>query len=172
MTPDDLAKSDTEHGHQRALFHWANMAYMHGFRVADNPEAYAGVDTAMHFEYEYSRTFTDPQPLHLNMMFAIPNGGLRDKITAGKLKAEGVKAGVLDILLPVPMRHITAKYGALCGLFIEMKDPTRRNHKNQGMSLDQCTFAANVTELGYRAVTCFTWREAANQIKRYYGMEG
>ena len=32
-----------------------------------------------------------------SVMFAIPNGGVRDKVTAGKLKAEGVTAGAPDI---------------------------------------------------------------------------
>lgn len=46
--------------------------------------------------------------------FAIPNGGLRSKKTAARLKAEGVKAGVPDIFLPVSV-------GIWSGLFIEMK---------------------------------------------------
>jgi hypothetical protein len=33
-------------------------------------------------------------------IFAIPNGGLRNKITAGKLKVEGVTAGVPDLFIP------------------------------------------------------------------------
>jgi hypothetical protein len=50
----------------------------------------------------------------LEMMYAIPNGGMRNKVVAGKLKAEGVKAGVLDIFLPVAR-------GEYHGLYIEMK---------------------------------------------------
>jgi len=34
------------------------------------------------------------------MIFAIPNGGLRGKIAAAKLKAEGVTAGVPDLYIP------------------------------------------------------------------------
>ena len=37
----------------------------------------------------------------LTLMHAIPNGGHRNKITAARLKAEGVRAGVPDICLPV-----------------------------------------------------------------------
>ncbi len=33
----------------------------------------------------------------LGLLFAIPNGGLRNKLVARKLKMEGVKAGVLEI---------------------------------------------------------------------------
>lgn len=49
-----------------------------------------------------------------NLLFAVPNGGLRDKVTASKLKMEGVLAGVPDIFFahPSPSAY---------GLFIEMK---------------------------------------------------
>jgi len=50
----------------------------------------------------------------LKWFHAIPNGGFRDKITAGKLKAEGVKSGVSDMFLPV-------KCDAYSGLYIELK---------------------------------------------------
>lgn len=33
-------------------------------------------------------------------IFAIPNGGYRSKATAGRLKAEGVSAGVPDLYIP------------------------------------------------------------------------
>lgn len=50
----------------------------------------------------------------LAYLFAIPNGGKRATVTAMRLKAEGVKAGVPDVLLPWPV-------GGWCGLWIEMK---------------------------------------------------
>jgi hypothetical protein len=42
-------------------------------------------------------------------IFAIPNGGQRSRAAAGRLKAEGVSAGVPDLFVPV------------WGLWIEMK---------------------------------------------------
>jgi len=39
---------------------------------------------------------------HGLMAFAIPNGGKRSKATAGRMKAEGVLAGVPDICVPMP----------------------------------------------------------------------
>jgi hypothetical protein len=42
-------------------------------------------------------------------IFAIPNGGQRSRATAGRLKAEGVSAGVPDLFIPA------------WGLWIEMK---------------------------------------------------
>ena len=50
----------------------------------------------------------------LREMFAVPNGGQRHKAVAGKLKAEGVKPGVEDVMLLVPR-------GQFRGLLIEMK---------------------------------------------------
>ena len=48
------------------------------------------------------------------LLFAVPNGGRRDHITGARLKAEGVVAGVADLLLLVPSQQ----HHALC---IEMK---------------------------------------------------
>lgn len=47
-------------------------------------------------------------------MYHIPNGGKRGKVEAIHFKAEGVKAGVPDICLPVPR-------GEWHGLYIELK---------------------------------------------------
>ena len=48
------------------------------------------------------------------MLFAVPNGGGRSRIEAGIMKAEGVTAGVSDLLL----LEARGGWGALC---IEMK---------------------------------------------------
>lgn len=53
----------------------------------------------------------------LQLGFACPNGGGRNKAQAGKLKAEGVRPGVPDWILPV------ARCGYI-GLAIEFKSPT------------------------------------------------
>ncbi len=50
----------------------------------------------------------------LRLLYAVPNGGKRDKKTATKLKAEGVKKGVSDLVLPVPI-------GIYAGLYLELK---------------------------------------------------
>lgn len=52
-------------------------------------------------------------PLY-EMIFAIPNGGKRGKSVAGKLKVEGVKAGVLDLFISV------ARHG-FHGYYLEIK---------------------------------------------------
>lgn len=57
-------------------------------------------------------------------LFAVPNGGRRDGVTGARLKAEGVLAGVADLILLVP----NAGYHAL---LIEMKTPKGRQSDSQ-----------------------------------------
>lgn len=73
--------------------------------------------------------------------FAIPNGGGRSKAQAGRLKAEGVRAGVVDIECSYPV-------GEFHGLYIEMKSLTG------SPSRDQAKFIADSLELGYMAACC------------------
>lgn len=57
-------------------------------------------------------------------LIAVPNGGRRDAVTGAKLKAEGVIAGVSDLLLLVPR-------GNYHGLCIEMKTAAGRQSEAQ-----------------------------------------
>ena len=50
----------------------------------------------------------------LTLMYHIPNEGKRSRATGGRLRAEGLKAGVPDICLPVAC-------GGCHGLYIELK---------------------------------------------------
>lgn len=92
-------------------------------------------------------------------MFAIPNGGKRDKITAANLKAEGVKAGVPDIFLP-------AKRGPWCGLFIEMKAHGKKAEK------EQLEYIARLQKAGYGAIVCVGWEAARDTILAYLNWKG
>jgi len=53
------------------------------------------------------------------LLFAVPNGGARSRVEAAIMKAEGVTAGVADLILLVP------RGGHHC-LCIEMKTPDGR----------------------------------------------
>lgn len=73
--------------------------------------------------------------------FAIPNGGGRSKREAGRLKAEGVTAGVLDIFCSIAA-------GEQHGLYIEMKSLTGF------ASREQREFVSDSLQHGYAAVVC------------------
>jgi hypothetical protein len=92
----------------------------------------------------------------LRLLFAIPNGGLRDKRTAAKLKAEGVRAGVPDLFLPYPA-------SGYHGLFIEMKRPDGRT------SIEQDAWIQVLNLNGYLAVVCKGQDEAWNCLMGYLG---
>jgi hypothetical protein len=49
----------------------------------------------------------------LRLLYAVPNGGYRSKRTAGRLKAEGLRAGVPDLVLPVARGPFHGFYGEL-----------------------------------------------------------
>lgn len=70
------------------------------------------------------RWFAYQHPELHGRLFAVPNGGRRDEATAAKLKAEGVVAGVADLILLKSNRD----YGAL---LIEMKTPTGKQSDSQ-----------------------------------------
>jgi hypothetical protein len=91
----------------------------------------------------------------LDLMFAIPNGGERAKPVAARLKAEGVKRGVPDIFLPVPM-------GNAHGLFIELKKP-----KVGRVSDRQTQWASNLINKGYPVSVCYGWKEARDDLLDY-----
>jgi hypothetical protein len=93
-------------------------------------------------------------PQLAGLLFAIPNGGHRHIAVAGKLKAEGVRPGVSDLMLPI------ARYG-FHGLFIEMKS------LKGSPSSSQLEFMERVTEQGYLAACCKGADAAMDTIKSY-----
>jgi hypothetical protein len=98
--------------------------------------------------------FTREAP-SLAMLFHVPNGGKRDKGTAHNLEMQGVKSGVPDLLLPVPL-------GGYTGLAIEMK------RIKEGYPEDeQRVWMAALASAGWRVVLCRGWRAAWREIWRY-----
>lgn len=145
ITPEQLAKSGTEHGEQTALFQWAAL------NIKEYPQ--------------------------LKWLYAVPNGfyaadsakgyGSGQK---GKMKAEGLRDGVPDVALPVPVfdwDDIRLKYCKYHGLYIEMKIEKRRNQKDGGCSEDQLEWLDYLNKAGYKAVVCYNWEEAVNVIEEY-----
>lgn len=94
----------------------------------------------------------------LDLMYHVPNGGSRHRAEAARLKAQGVKSGVPDVVLPVAR-------GAYHGLYIEMKRQTGGT-----VSAEQKTWITALRKQGYFACVCKGWEMAAGVIEQY--MEG
>lgn len=89
-----------------------------------------------------------------------PNGGARTKATAGKLKAQGVKAGVPDL-------QLAQARGGFFGLFIEFKATPPHDAVVSGVQKDML---ARLKAEGYRAVVCRGIEEAIREINAYLAM--
>ena len=92
----------------------------------------------------------------VNLIYAIPNGGSRNKIEAANLKRTGVKPGVPDLFLPVARRGCH-------GLYIEMK-----RREGGRLSENQRVWLKRLHEQGYAAVVCHGFDEAVTAIENYY----
>lgn len=90
----------------------------------------------------------------LKWMVHVPNGGKRTKAQAGRLKAMGVKGGVLDVLLPRP-------YRGWQGLAIEMKSA------KGVLTDDQKAWLEAFTEDGYVTGVARTLEEFLALVRKY-----
>jgi len=84
MTPEDLAKTGTESGHQRAVFCWAAL----------NAHTYPELEWLHHIPNGGSRG----------------DCAKSRAIAGGAMKAEGVKPGVFDLFLPVARHNLHGLY--------------------------------------------------------------
>ena len=103
----------------------------------------------------------EPRCPALRWLFAVPNGGHRRKAVAAQLAAEGVKAGVPDVMLPVPR-------GGWHGLFIELKRADGRNRP----TAQQRAWLDGLVDQGYRTAVAYGATEAIALVTAYLGMEG
>lgn len=103
---------------------------------------------------------SERQHPELQTLFAVPNGSHRNKITAVRLQAEGVRPGVPDLvwLHPSPT--------GFHGLLIEMK-----RLKGGRISPEQDAFMLAARSAGYCPVVAYGWREAVSLICQYAGWE-
>jgi hypothetical protein len=83
-------------------------------------------------------------------VLAIPNGGNRNIITAKKLKAEGVRRGVPDLLIPA------------WGLWIEMK-----NTKGGRVSPEQKQWIEYLRGVGHTVFVCAGFLAARRMILEF-----
>lgn len=96
------------------------------------------------------------RPAHpiLEWIIHVPNGGKRPRGAAGKLKAMGVKPGVLDVLLPLP-------FNGWSGLAIEMKVGSNKTTEQQDDWLH--VFEAS----GYYTAVCYTLEDFMSHVGRF-----
>lgn len=98
-------------------------------------------------------------PKQERLLFAIPNGGAREAITGSRLKAEGARAGVPDMLLALPT-------GRHAGLFLELK----RRHGGK-VSPAQIAMINELARAGYAVAVCYGFEEARSTIVAYLAGE-
>lgn len=89
-------------------------------------------------------------------MFAVPNAGKRSMRLAQYMRAEGLRAGVPDLMLAIPTPEAA-------GLFIEMKKPDGKGKLSEA----QEGWLEKLQGIGYATAVCNTFEEARSAIEDY-----
>lgn len=187
-TPWEMAAVGDESSHQKALFAWAAMARMFGPHIANEEASYKVAGHAKKTFETWRGSFPHYEPIpQLVWLHAIKNAEKGGAIRGAMAVAEGVRSGVFDVFLPVVTRF---EYGenltnarrfkgpglefshgqwGFAGLYVELKTPDRKNHKNGGMSDEQLAFQAWALDQGYAAELAHGWEELRDTILRYLG---
>lgn len=114
-------------------------------------------DTEQMSVMDWARWNQNAHP-ELELLHHCPNGGSRNKAEAVKLKQMGVKAGIPDLCLPVPM-------GMYNGLYIEMKYDTGRLEDSQKKMLKALAAA------GHYCTVCYGAEEAIRVLQEYINLK-
>lgn len=112
----------------------------------DNPEERLQKDCVQWFRYQYVT--------HWRQLFAVPNGGSRNKKEAANMKAAGVVAGVADLILLIP----NAQYSALC---IELK------HGKNKQTEQQRDWQESAERHGNKYAVVYTLEDFIELVKQY-----
>jgi hypothetical protein len=134
-----------------------------------------------------------PKHPEVKWVFAVPNGYKKTVVEQTLSKLEGLKSGVADIVVPIPMVHPTeatmpgegyageeglfrersVRY--IPGLYIEFKRPSLKpkragTPRENVLDENQKEFRTFIISQGYRYRLCFTWQEAARATLVYLGL--
>lgn len=90
----------------------------------------------------------------LQYLFHIPNESASGAKWGIRNRQLGVKSGVPDLMLPIPA-------GGYHGLFVEMKTARGKVSENQSRWIEA------LNTFGYRAVVCYGWEAARDEIESY-----
>jgi hypothetical protein len=96
-------------------------------------------------------------PAVFDLIYHVPNGGHRVKAVAAKLKAQGVKPGIPDLVLNMAR-------GGYFGLYIEFKASPPNDAP---VSPSQHERLRKLNEQGYLAIVCRGHFDAMEQIRAY-----
>ena len=96
-------------------------------------------------------------PEAYKLIYHVPNGGHRIKAVAAKLKGQGVKAGVPDLVLPMAR-------GGYFGLYIEFKTMPPFDAP---VSPSQDAYMQALAAQGYLAIVCRGSIDAVEAIRAY-----
>ncbi|MBF8793593.1 VRR-NUC domain-containing protein [Pseudomonas monteilii] len=96
-------------------------------------------------------------PQAYKLIYHVPNGGHRVKAVAAKLKGQGVKAGVPDLVLPMAR-------GRYFGLYIEFK---AMPPFDAPVSPSQDAYLQALADQGYLAIVCRGNIDAVEAIRAY-----
>jgi len=92
------------------------------------------------------------------IVFAVPNGGLRSKTEAIRLRAEGVLAGVPDLVFAEPR-------GRYHGLYVEMK-----RRKGGSVSEDQRKIHRRLRRKGYKVMIGYGVNDVWDEVEAYLAL--
>lgn len=98
-------------------------------------------------------------PAHANT-YAVPNGGSRHGLEAAKMKQQGVRSGVSDLVVALPR-------GGYHGLYLELKATPPRDAE---LAESQREWLAKMQACGYCAKLARGIEEAQAVIREYMGM--
>ncbi len=103
-------------------------------------------------------TWIDLQyPRESKLIYHVPNGGHRHKATAGKLKGQGVRAGMPDI-------NVDIARGGYFGMRIEFKATPPHD---AAVSPSQLAALQRLTDQGYLAIVCRGVHDAREHLTAY-----
>lgn len=98
--------------------------------------------------------------------FAVPNGGKRNVVVGKKLKAEGVKKGVPDLIILTPPPNAMIALGGArlpcCGAAVEMK-----RRKGGVVSEEQSGWLATFAFLGWATIVANGADDAIKQLEEW-----
>lgn len=97
--------------------------------------------------------------LDRRLLFAIPNGANKSIASAVKFKREGLRAGVPDLFLALPMLYKSS--ATFHGMFIEMKA------QKGTVSKEQREYHNLLRHMDYNVITAFGADEAIRAIQVY-----